>query len=63
MSNKYHCPLCAKFMGQINDAKLRKGHGLICSECISIAKIAIDRASESYKKPYNWSARESWEKV
>jgi hypothetical protein len=63
VSNKYHCPLCTQYMGEIRDATLRKGAGVICKPCIDLAHAAIAKASESYKRPYNWSARDQWEKV
>lgn len=48
MSNKYHCPLCTQYMGEIRDATLRKGAGLICRTCVELAHTAIGKANNPF---------------
>ncbi len=45
---KHHCPPCTQYMGEIRDATLRKGAGVICKTCIELAHAAIEKANNPF---------------
>lgn len=47
---KIICKECNKYLGEIRDAKLRKGISFLCKECTEYFEIGNQESNQEYKK-------------